>query len=62
MGLRVEEQGTNRPTWGRQPAEYSKKTPNRGKKNEIEGHSWLTNSKLTIKTYGKEALPGKLEV
>ena len=62
MSLKAEERGINRPTWRRRPAKYSSKTPNRAKKNEIEGHSWLTNSKPTIKTYGKEALLGKIEV
>ena len=37
-GLSAEKRGTNKPTWGRRLEEYSKKTPNLAKKNEIEGH------------------------
>ena len=38
-GLRVEKRDTNKPIWGHRPEEYFRKTPNRAKKNETEGHS-----------------------
>ena len=49
MGLNVVKQDTNKPTWGRRPKEYSRKTPNLAMKKEIEGHSCLMKSKSIIK-------------
>ena len=39
MSLRAEKRGTNKPTLGCRPEEYSKKTPNQKKEKETEGHS-----------------------